>query len=57
MRYANVLLELVWLNGPNGDARLRSREPAKPVLCGGEREAERRRRDSYCDSREFSMFL
>jgi hypothetical protein len=55
MRYANVRRLDTWLNGPKGLDRDKfgGESPSKE---GGETDAERRRRDSYWDSREFSMF-
>jgi hypothetical protein len=56
MRYAKVRRLETWLRGPKGLDRERfSDEGAEESWRGGETEAERRRRDSYCDSREFSI--
>lgn len=53
MRYANVRRLEIWLKGPKGLERDKLNEDGP--ADGGETEAESRRRDSYCDSKEFSM--
>lgn len=55
IRYAKVRRLDIWLRGPNGLDLLRSSD-AGADDCGGDSEADSRRRDSYCDSREFSIF-
>ena len=57
MRYANVRRLEVWLRGPNGLDLERFRAEAAALACGGERLAEKLRRDAYCDSSDLSMFL
>jgi hypothetical protein len=56
MRYANVRRLDTWLKGPKGLDRDKFMEDG-PSEEGGDTEAERRRSDSYWDSKEFSMFL
>lgn len=57
MRYANVRRLEIWLSGPKGLERDKFNDAAAELACGGEREAENRKRDSYCDSSEFSIVL
>ena len=55
MRYANVRRLETWLKGPKGLDRDKLRDEG-PSEEGGETEAESLRRDSYWDSKEFSIF-
>ena len=47
----------IWLNEPNGLERERFKDAAAELAWGGDKEAEKRKSDSYCDSRECSIFL
>ena len=57
MRYAKVRRLEIWLNEPNGLDRDKLREAAAELASGGESDAENRNKDSYCVSKECSMFL
>ena len=55
MRYANVRRLETWLKGPNGLDRDKFNGLVEES-SGGETEADNRSKDSYCDSKEFSIF-
>ena len=57
MRYAKVRRLEIWLSGPNGLDRDKLREAAAELASGGDSDAEKRNNDSYCVSKECSIFL